>query len=548
MKTIKTSNRVRKYTVLGVGLLLAAAVFPLGKNHETGDHHPKLEFRLFELMETVQNHGPEAGDLLAEERGIDLSDDGVRVIVSLSENMPETLLRDSLRELSRKIDALDGRVETTYGRRAQVVLPPSELAALASMAEVDSVRQPFRAIPLAISEGVASTGAASWQSLSGYRTSGDRVKVCVLDAGFEGYDALLGLELPVSVTTRSFRSDGDLTASPHGTACAEIVFDMAPDAELYLVNFSTDLEHHNAVDWIISQGVDVISYSVGWFNAGAGDGTGPICADVEKAAAAGIVWASAAGNSAQHHWQAKYRDVDDDKWCDFKNTGAERDYFAFYVEKGEAYDVLLNWDDWGSWNGTDYAGAEGQDYDLYLYNKDFEVIDLSANRQTNGYYPVESVSDVAKARGWRYIRIKKRAATRDCRLELFFLDGDQLEHVEAYGSLLIPSDSDSALAVGAVDWRNNAYHAYSSRGPTADSRIKPDICAPSGVSGVTYGQVNFYGTSASTPHVAGAVALLLSKTPYSVSQVQSILLGRALDLGSSGKDNSFGNGRLKLDR
>ena len=60
-----------------------------------------------------------------------------------------------------------------------------------------------------------------------------------MDFGFEGYEDLLGTELPEKVTVKSFRGDGDITGGGeiHGTGCAEIVHDVAPDAELYLVNY-----------------------------------------------------------------------------------------------------------------------------------------------------------------------------------------------------------------------------------------------------------------------------------------------------------------------
>jgi hypothetical protein len=101
-------------------------------------------------------------------------------------------------------------------------------------------------------------------------------------------------------------------------------------------------------------------------------------------------------------------------------------------------------------------------------------------------------------------------------------------------------------AVGAVPWFNpTTLEFFSSQGPTTDNRVKPDLSAPDGVSNSVYGQ--FYGTSAASPMVAGAAALVKQQYPsYTPSQIRDFLLARAVDLGPVGPDNQFGSGRLHL--
>lgn len=522
---------------------------PLHGTSAPSQFYQNMDQTLSRLQATMRSQGPEKMAEAAAEQDIDLVAGKVRVVVVVDDLGLESLIQEQAAVLGHELELLGGVVETTHHHLIQALLPLDILNIMAENPAVKYIRLPYKPVILETSQGVARTGADHWQQIPVYRGMETQAKVCILDGGFKGYEALLGTELPSSVITRSFRADKDLSAEEvHGTACAEIVHDMAPGAELYLVNFGTDVEHHKAVEWIIDQGVDIVSYSIGWLCAGAGDGTGPLCADVDKAAQAGITWVSAAGNSAELHWQGKYKDLDDDKWCDFKNTGKHRDYFSFYVEKGEKFSIWLNWDDWGNWDGSDYVGAEGQDYDLYLYSSDLTELKKSTNRQTRGLYPVEGITATAKTKGWKYIRIRKNKADRDCRLELFFLRVSNLEHVVAYGSISVPADSPNAIAVGAVDWRNDIYHSYSSLGPTSDFRIKPDICAPSGVSTVTYGENGFYGTSASTPHVAGAFALLKAKSMFDLKDIYKLIQDRILDLNPSGKDNHFGFGRLKLDK
>ena len=58
----------------------------------------------------------------------------------------------------------------------------------------------------------------------------------------------------------------------------------------------------------------------------------------------------------------------------------------------------------------------------------------------------------------------------------------------------------------------------------------------------------FFGTSAATPHIAGAAALIKSSNPenFTAQTLRSKLIEVTVDLGSRGKDNIYGYGRLDL--
>jgi serine protease AprX len=116
-----------------------------------------------------------------------------------------------------------------------------------------------------------------------------------------------------------------------------------------------------------------------------------------------------------------------------------------------------------------------------------------------------------------------------------------------------PGAASKAITVGAMaDVGEKGYSLayFSSRGPTADGRTKPDIAAPGyNINAAKANSTNAYtvmsGTSMATPFVAGTVALMLDANPnMTPTQVKSALTSTALDWGPAGMDVDYGYGRL----
>lgn len=82
--------------------------------------------------------------------------------------------------------------------------------------------------------------------------------------------------------------------------------------------------------------------------------------------------------------------------------------------------------------------------------------------------------------------------------------------------LTSPADADSILSVGAVDRGGNP-SIFTSHGPTADNRVKPEVCAlgtETVIINASYGSAaRANGTSFSTPIIAGMAACLWSALP-----------------------------------
>ncbi len=505
----------------------------------------KLESSLARLLATYETFGLGQAALSAQSEGVTLQGDSIRVIVEARPG--------GAAEAVAATQSTGGAVERTYDNLIQASAPISSLEALAASDAVRLVRKPLKFLPLAVaSEGVGVSGVAPWRSAG---LTGTGVKVAVVDLSFTGYLSARGTELPSTVVARSFRSDGlvedpelDADEQRHGTAAAEIVYDMAPGAQLYLVAFDTDVELATAVDWLIAEGVNIVSYSLGNPLGGAGDGTGPVNDIVTRAADAGILWVNAAGNETDRHWSAKWTDADGDGFQDFSPGGEGN---TIDLLEGEHVEIDLKW--------NDPFDASCNDYNLDLYDSLGFLVAFSINVQDcYTFPPVEMIEFVAPYSDDFSIGIQRFDADGAARFDLYvdfdcLLGCPSLEYVVPAGSIVPPADNPAVLAVGAVPWNSpNTIEDFSSQGPTTDGRIKPDLVAPDRVSTSSYGAYSlwspgFGGTSASAPHVAGAAALVKQANPtWSWADIKAFLESRAIDLGAGGKDNVYGAGRLSL--
>ena len=267
---------------------------------------------------------------------------------------------------------------------------------------------------------------------------------------------------------------------------------------------------------------------------------------VRQARRAGVLWVAAAGNEAEKHWSGTFLDSDGDNWHEFAGKDEDNDV-SRQVEPRDYVCPVLKWDDWP---------RSRQDYDVYLVSAQGATLAASRNLQSGRQPPSEIACYTNRTRSPQKVavRIRRERATGTPRLDLVFEGGGRFEHAVSAGSVGEPASSPAVMAVGAVCWRDDSLEPFSSRGPTIDGRLKPDIAAPDSVSSRAYGRFSrcaahpgFPGTSASTPHVAGAAALLKqANRALRPDALQELLEADALDLGPAGKDNDYGAGKLSL--
>ncbi|MDH3330561.1 MAG: S8 family serine peptidase [Desulfobulbaceae bacterium] len=502
------------------------------------------------IRNTISLENQSAGPLAAAEK--------VRIMLSISENNDHVAL------------VLEERGAKVLYRRNGMTAVEMPIHAIEDMLntldEIQFARLPNQFRPMSVtSEGVGLTGAQKFQNI-GYNGSG--VKVAVIDVGFKGLTAAqTSGDIPNNIIVKDYTGRGLQTQYLHGTACAEIVHDMAPQALLYLLKIADEVDLYNALDYCVANNIDIISYSLGTFGSGPGNGTGLVDAAFDEVRAKGILVVAAAGNEADgSHWQGKFYDSDGDDIHEFI-PGDPEIWYNFIVAipykdddgNPETNDVtvIMRWDNWP---------AATIDYDMYLYDYDtVQLVGYSNAFQNGSQPPLEGiVINLPDSENYWHtyalIVTKKNGEPAGADIEISLGGTSEFYPIDNYpmiatasSSIAEPADAKSVLAVGAVNyskWTTGPQEAFSSQGPTngwagISAYTKPDISGPDGTSGTTYGTSSFFGTSAATPHVAGAAALVLSMKPdLGPDALQAYLQNSAVDMGVPGKDNLYGWGRL----
>ena len=495
-----------------VGPLAATSKYP--KN-------PKMDSLISELVQIQKSGVSSELSAFIASRDLDVSDEKIQVVLVM-DGGPQSLSRYAGLE-----------VEAQYKDLIRALVPISMIDEISEDPKVQYLRMPLRPHPAVVSEGRGVINADALQAMG---VDGTGVKVAVIDAGFNGYDS--SPEIWNVVEAVSFTGDITGGGEEHGSGCAEIILDVAPNVSLYLYNINDSIDFGNAVNRAITQGVDIISCSLGWFNAGPYDGTGLICDITNTSNASGILFVNSAGNQAKRHYEGTFSDIDTNGSHEFDGSSDEFLNLGT-VDAGYPITLYLSWDDWV---------AVDQDYDLYLLDGTFSPVTASKNPQTGsgGQSPTESIGLYAPSTDNYHVAIKNYSSRGDTHLELYSFYNNFAEYGVSSSSLLIPADAESVLAVGATYWGDDSLETFSSRGPTNDGRIKPDVCAPDGVTSSFYPS-KFYGTSASAPHTAGAAALLLDAKPtLDNTELKYHLESSAVDLDAFGKDNRTGSGRIDV--
>jgi subtilase family protein len=507
-------------------------------------------------------------------------------------------VKEDLAEAATLLRSLGAEVERQepVHRLLQAWVPVSALAEVARSGLFRAVSLPSYGVVNAgavTSQGDALLNAALLRSTAGVDGSG--VSVGLTSDSVKGYaTAIASGDLPtlgsgnLDLTTCNTKGNDPASfGGGEGTAMLEIVHDLAPGARLVFGNwgFATALDFNATIDCLAAN-TDVVVDDIGFFNAGPYDGTSFISQntndELNRTSNRVRLYATSVANQATAHYQETFDDsgvnlaISGSSYRMHRVVGTASTSNAglslttcggvpcsnpLVLAQGATVTVLLQWND-------SFAGSSN-DYDVFLYDRATATFVANSDDNQNGSQPpAESFAYTnPHAKGTFDIligRFSGVARTFDmfviCNGCDTLVNGAKI-NFNTVGSS-VPNQSDAGggvISVGAInsgDPNTDDIAVYSSRGPTNDGRMKPDVTAIDGVSvtGAAGFSNPFFGTSAAAPHVAGIAALLLDKAPALLAgepgdnpagdraTLRNAILSSAHDRGVAGADNTFGAG------
>lgn len=444
-----------------------------------------------------------------------------------------------------------------------ILLPRSKIIRLQDIPEIKSIGLQNLLQPDQVnlkrntaSEPGHSLPVSSSLAADGKSKAGSGIKVGIIDFGYANYPALLKQQLvPVPTEFKSFHQgtprdslSSSQNSSPHGSACTETIFRIAPAATYYLVQVgdgfgqSTDGDMLQAIDWLVSKKVNVINFS-GSSQSAAHDGNAPIDNKIADITRHNILWVNAAGNDASQHWMAPIQDSNGDSLLD--NPQEQVDVIFIHAPK-TGFSVRLNWDDWASPTQPE----QGVDINAILLGKNSNgnIVPVMHAHQSRAPHTA-ATKHIKTSLPVGYYALGLQSNLLTSKNVHVYIRGAEILNPVANGSIGIPATATQALSVGAWNKQQQAVTIYSGQGLTDDGRLKPEVSAPTDLPSVSMNGQPFSGTSAAAAYVSGVAALIWSQHPdWTYAQVKDYIIRNISPVSNPPTPNTqTGYGLVSLD-
>jgi Ca2+-binding RTX toxin-like protein len=500
-------------------------------------------------------------------------------------------LLEQLRDLGLKQGARSGHLVS--GR-----LPLAALSAVEAMPGIKRVRPAYvkRRAGSVTSEGdraiVADLARASWG------LDGSGVTVGVMSDSFDCLGGETGGNRSEDLPAVAVLEEGpcvddpnaiDLPVTDEGRAMLEIVHDLAPGAAL--VFRTAEGGQANFADGILdlqSAGAKVIVDDVLYLTEPMFQ-DGVVALAVDRVAARGTAYFSAAGNEARQSYERRFRDSERTfdygygavPAHDFDASPGVDPFQRITIPEGGCGLFVLQWAQ--PFRSVSGAPGSATDIDILLLNTQHTIAYMASLEDNVGDDPIETLefcNDLGTGETAFDLIITRFGDTRPERMKyVYWGDVTVEEHGSGSGTVFGHPNAAGAEAVGAVDYQSTPAFGqaqllpepFSSAGGVAvlfDAegqalakpalRRKPGVMAPDGVNTTFFaddreddadGLPNFFGTSAAAPHAAAVAALILQANPTLYPQaVYERLRATADDMGPPGFDFGTGYGLVNAER
>ncbi len=507
----------------------------------------------------------------------------------------EAIAEQDAQALKTSLDNMGMERGSAYGRMVSGLFPIAKVAQLDGLTNLRFVRAGYRPISRAgivTSQGDAAQGSDLARIVCGLTGTGTTIGI--LSDSYnaqegEAYGIATG-DLPgPGNPNKNFVPVINLSDLPFGSdegrAMAEIVHDVAPQATLAfhtaslgqadfangILRLADDVESDVIVD-------DVLYYAEPFYQDGV------IAQAVDQVKAKGVTYFSSAGNQARQSYESEFRPVADTAKLTEGDGFPIGDYILHDFDPGPGVDVFqrivipygttlaFQWSQAFASICTTSLGAES-DMDIFVFTRegDFSSAIFGSLNGNIGNDPFEFLSVNTNFSTEVYIVIGKFVGIPEFDFQVFdsnpnperikyqYFGGDLTEEYATKSSTIVGhANAAGAIAVGAVPYFNTPLfnnadpilEYFSSAGGTPilltscgepineEIRQKPEVIGPDGGNNTFFGGdiegdgfPNFFGTSASAPHLA-AVAALMKQADGELSpdQIETILQNTALDM------------------
>lgn len=475
-----------------------------------------------------------------------------------------------------QIVALGGTVINTVPdyQAIRALFPLDQIEALAAMPEIISLRPAAPHLTRKVNTSEGDTAHRANTARSTFGVDGTGKKVCVLSDGVDSVAARQGTgDLPGTVTVLS----GQAGSGDEGTAMLEIVFDLAPAAQLFFGTGSGGeaTMASNIQSLRTTFGCDVLVDDIAYVGEALFQ-PGIIAQAINTVTAAGAMYFSAAGNDGNKNdgtsgtWEGDFADSGTTLVVNGTPSGTLHTFGGPGTRNQITADptfIVLQW--------ADPLGGSSNDYDLYLFDTLGTTILASSDDTQNGTQdPVEIINSQVLIDTNNRIAIVKYSG-QDRFLHLGLTQGGRLQ-VSTEGTIGDHQNTTSTISVAAVN-ANCAgsggqpfttactVETFSSDGPrriffdasgtaltpgnfsASGGQLlqKPDVTAADRVMTSTPGFSSFAGTSAAAPHAAAIAALVSHRNSMlTASDVRNVLTSTAIDIEAVGADRDSRSGIL----